>query len=140
METKKCKICGVELTGRRTKYCSKESDKDKRKYYASEWAKNNKKANSIRNKKHYSQNKKKIIKQQGQYHKQKRKENKIFSLKENIRAQTNKKNKQIKKKCEFCGDKNNLQFHHFKYSFPISQNDFIVVCKKCHGKLHNYIQ
>lgn len=36
--------------------------------------------------------------------------------------------------CCFCGATTELEFHHIKYTVNLS--DLLVVCKKCHAKLH----
>lgn len=42
-----------------------------------------------------------------------------------------------KKKCEFCGNQENLQIHHKKYTKKI--NDCLLLCSKCHKKIHRKI-
>ena len=46
------------------------------------------------------------------------------------------------KVCEMCGAKTNLQVHHPKYKFghkawEYTCNEVMVLCKKCHEKVHN---
>lgn len=140
MEQKKCKICGKIISGKRRSFCENETHKDTKKYWAAEWLKKNRKINSDTLKKYYFKNKNKMLKKQYKYHMKKTKEDKEFALKNSIRAETLIKYKHLKKKCLFCGEIEKLEFHHFKYVRPLLKKHFIVVCKKCHGKLHNYVQ
>lgn len=66
-----------------------------------------------------------------------RKVDEMTRIKEVVRAIT--KNKFKKVLCKKCGIKKNLEFHHFVYRLPIEEKDFTVLCKKCHGELHNYL-
>lgn len=54
--------------------------------------------------------------------------------------------KKHKFQCLFCGTKDNLQVHHRTYKNHglehkeyIQDKDLIVVCEKCHNKIHGYI-
>jgi len=41
-----------------------------------------------------------------------------------------------KQKCFFCSSKENLEFHHFIYKKPVEKEDFVILCRDCHRKLH----
>ena len=46
------------------------------------------------------------------------------------------------KECEMCGEEKNLCIHHIKYksnkkAWEYTCNDVMVLCKKCHEKVHN---
>ena len=43
------------------------------------------------------------------------------------------RNKQKGTKCEKCGSKKNLEFHHINYN----KNKVITLCRKCHINLHS---
>lgn len=43
--------------------------------------------------------------------------------------------------CEFCGERDGLQIHHLRYipgrmAWQYKDEDLIVLCKKCHEKIH----
>lgn len=97
----------------------------------------NKISNSINCKNYYKKNKEDILRRQNLAHKQKRRINKNFQIRELVRAHTayffN------KTKCAKCGSRINLEFHHFVYRLPVQKEDFTVLCEKHHGELHNYL-
>jgi len=41
-----------------------------------------------------------------------------------------------KEKCFFCLSKENLEFHHFIYKKPVEKEDFIILCRTCHKRIH----
>ena len=46
------------------------------------------------------------------------------------------------KECEHCSSKKNLQIHHLKYidgynAWDYSAKDVVVLCSRCHKKIHN---
>ena len=81
-----------------------------------------------------------MVKQQSEYHKLRRKVDKVFSLKEVVRTQTKEKYNGKKVNCRICGINEPLEFHHSVYKTPVEEEDFIVVCKKCHKKIHMYVE
>jgi len=98
----------------------------------------------------YSNNKKKVLKKQSIYQKNNREKINIylkqymrdkrkdedFRFKDNIRRKTNYYfNK--KTKCDVCGSAKNLEFHHLKYCWPLSNKDLMTLCRTCHRKKEN---
>jgi hypothetical protein len=41
-----------------------------------------------------------------------------------------------KSKCEICGTKDKLQFHHKVYRLPLREEDIITLCARCHIRTH----
>lgn len=54
----------------------------------------------------------------------------------NFKERKSKLIKVICTECENCSSKDNLVFHHTLYRFPPKKEDFIIVCRSCHAKLH----
>lgn len=40
------------------------------------------------------------------------------------------------KECGICGSKENLNFHHWRYQFPVQRSDFSTLCRPCHEIVH----
>lgn len=97
----------------------------------------NKKYNSDKCKKYYQKNKEQILNRQKSYSVKRYKDDEEFRLKQLVRAYTLNRYKKIK--CNKCGTKENLQFHHWIYRLPVEENDFVVLCKKHHGEIHDYL-
>jgi len=59
--------------------------------------------------------------------------------KDQIRSYTRYKlKKHLPRRCELCGVfENNLIIHHKKYCYPPKLEDCLVLCRKCHGKVHS---
>ena len=39
-------------------------------------------------------------------------------------------------KCEICGSRKTLHFHHWRYRLPVQKTDFSTLCKECHMIQH----
>lgn len=39
--------------------------------------------------------------------------------------------------CGICKSKENLEIHHWRNRLPIKRQDFSILCKDCHKKIHS---
>lgn len=140
MEIKDCELCGKKFETVRfhsnQKFCSKKC-KDKvqemklkqnnpnyrRDYFKGYWEG------------YYEKNKHKISEKQKKKRKEKPEE---FKARQELNnALQYGKIKLNINFCEFCGSKKSLVKHHPNYSIPLH---FILLCRSCHGKLHNKLK
>ena len=42
----------------------------------------------------------------------------------------------LPRRCENCGDKDDLHIHHKRYVYPIVKEDLIRLCRRCHIEEH----
>ncbi len=131
-------------------------EKEKRLKQMREYQKNNKEKISKRKKQKYLENKESALKYQKEYYE---KNKKSISKKDKERYasipkdyQTNKKldltieekkerkstrrkarNIPLKSSCQICGDKQNLERHHWRYDKPLM---VATLCKDCHAIQH----
>lgn len=136
MEEIKCNYCGKKTKKTRVnkkyccKYCKKKANIESRK-----------EETKIYNKNYYENNIKKIRKRHNNYTKLMRLNDEEFRIKELVRAETKRKFNGYKKDgCFKCKSKKYLEFHHFVYRIPVQEEDFTILCKKCHTKLHQFIK
>jgi 5-methylcytosine-specific restriction endonuclease McrA len=46
---------------------------------------------------------------------------------------------ELKKECQICGTKEDLQIHHIRYVYPINKNDLMVLCRRHHIEEHQKV-
>jgi hypothetical protein len=106
-----------------------EENKDKIKNNAKEYYYNNK--DKILTKRKINREKLSEYAKQAYYNNPERRRKNI------LRSQTKKEYERgniMKDKCNKCGSKEQLEFHHYNYN---SWKNHIVLCKKCHLEAHN---
>ena len=126
-----CQFCNIELIGRKRKYCSHNC-------CAAAWAKKWREENpEAAREKLRLDNKRRI---ESGKHNEKMKEyyhnNKHKSRERNYaRYHKEEFSKSKGNKCEICSCTNNLEIHHKKYNRDCE--NWQLLCKSCHTKLHN---
>jgi len=127
---RECIICEKEFqpTNGRSQTCSKECRKKRKFQYDKKYLKQHPEISREASKNWQQNNKEKVN--------QRARERWRNDKKLQIRNHTNYIIKKLKiskyGKCELCGKQSDRQVHHTKYN----KEDFILICEKCHQKIH----
>lgn len=109
---------------------------------AKDWRKRNPDKVKSYQKFRYNRDKKKILKYSKEWQKNnpekvndyQRKRKRGQKEYEAVARETRRLYGHLKKKCEECPSTKSLQFHHYE---PLAIDNFIILCRSCHMKLHS---
>jgi transketolase len=127
---RKCIICDKEYqpTNGRSKTCSKKCWSKRKRQYDKKYIKEHPEISRKSSKNWQNNNRERV----NEIARERNKKDKRVQIRNQSSEILRKKGISKYGKCELCGILSNRQIHHIKYT----KEDFILICEKCHQKIH----